>query len=114
MQYFDRGHCKRKDCCRYSHSRDICKLYLENRKCDRGNCQERHPKVCKFWMKNKAGCKRGTLCAFLHFNLAPKYQNTTDNNKDETKECKCVVCETYKTDKTFVVEHMIQNPFTSV
>ena len=60
-------------------------------------------------MKNKAGYKRGALCNFLHLNLAPNNVNSTDDNKEETKEYKCVSCESNWTDKTCVVEHVIQN-----
>ena len=63
----------------------------------------------QYLMKNKAGCKRGTLCDVLHFNRVPKNINSTDNNKDGTKAYKCVGCETNWTDKTCVMEHMVQN-----
>ena len=46
---------------------------------------------------------RGNLCDFFHSNLTPKNTNTSDNNKDETKEYKCVGCETNWTAKTCVV-----------
>ena len=39
--------------------------------------RDRHPKVCKFWMKSKSGCKRGEECDFLHVTLASGEENVT-------------------------------------
>ena len=67
--YFNRGHCKYKTRCRYSHPRNICKVYLENKKYEKDKCRDRHPKLCKFWLKGRSGCKRDSSCDFLHATL---------------------------------------------
>ena len=33
-RYFDRGHCKYKEKCKYLHPSDICQKYVENEKCE--------------------------------------------------------------------------------
>ena len=65
-RYYNRGHCKQKSFCEFTHPRDICQSYLEGKKCEMKQCKNRHPKVCKYWSKSKAGCRREGFCDFLH------------------------------------------------
>ena len=50
----------------------MCKVHIENIKCNVKGCKERHPKVYK-WFQREAGCRR-VNCDCLHANLA---QNVT-------------------------------------
>ena len=63
-RYFNVGYCKYKERCKFKHPEQICKEYLE-RKCNGGNCENRHPKACK-WVDSKTGCKRKQSCDFSH------------------------------------------------
>ena len=67
-RYFNRGHCKTKSECKFSHPTEICPIYLEKGKCEGKNCPRRHQKVCK-WLKTATGCRRQD-CDFLHDTIA--------------------------------------------
>ena len=69
-RYFNRGHCRYREKCRFNHPKDICKKYIDCGKCELKNCSDRHTKACKFWSKSNMGCKRNDLCDFLHETLA--------------------------------------------
>ena len=62
-KYFNKGHCKIKSDCKFSHPNEICQIYLAGEKCDQKSCNNRHPKVCK-WLQGRSGCRR-------QFPLAP-------------------------------------------
>ena len=98
-RYFNRGYCKYKTKCRYVHPKKICDQYLASQKCDNVDCQDRHPKLCK-WKEGRDGCKRDTECDYLHVNLVNerKYQ--------------CVSCKDVWDDGSCMVEHIIQNTGT--
>ena len=61
-KYYNRGYCKYKFKCKFVHPGESCKTYLEGKRCDEKNCEDRHPKVCKWWLKG--GC-RGRNCDYL-------------------------------------------------
>ena len=67
-KYFNSGHCKYKSECKFSHPKEICKAYLEGRKCNQKTCLSRHPKACK-WSQGRSGCRRQN-CDYLHVTLA--------------------------------------------
>ena len=108
-RYYDRGHCKYKCGCKYIHSKTICKDYLDNKKCDSKSCIDRHPKVCKFWIKNKGGCKRNTSCDFLHVTLARNEDKPKNSDAIEEIEYTCVGCNSSWTDDKFVIKYNIKN-----
>ena len=62
-RYFNRGFCKYKNKCRFGHPRQICSDYLENGKCEKRPCDQRHPKQCK-WDKSDNSCRRGAECLY--------------------------------------------------
>ena len=96
-RYFNRGYCKYKDKCRYMHSKNICTQYLQSMKCDKKDCDGRHPKTCK-WLRTQGGCKRGSDCGYLH-NMCG----------EETEKFECVSCKYSWEDKNCVVEHLVRN-----
>ena len=108
-RYYDRGHCKYKRGCKYFHPRDICKYYLDNGKCMEKSCVDRHPKVCKFWSKSKAGCKRGQACDFIHVTLA-QHDDVKENSEIFSEHVfQCVGCKSSWDERKFVVQHNISN-----
>ena len=54
------GYCKFKETCFFRHVQNVCKL----KTCSRENCLARHPKICKYFLKNK--CKFKEKCCFNH------------------------------------------------
>ena len=44
----------------------ICKQFKENGQCRFKNCDLRHPKNCRYWMKKSEGRKKNTDCKYLH------------------------------------------------
>ena len=104
-RYYNRGHCKYRDRCKFNHSEHICQVYLDSGKCEVKNCVDRHPKVCKFWTKSKSGCIRKTSCDFLHVTLAKDDQR----EKEEPGYYNCVGCRCDWTDKSCVIEHVIND-----
>ena len=97
------GHCKYKSGCRFSHPIETCKNYLEEGKCDRKQCTERHPKICKWW-QGKRGCKRDD-CDYLHDTLA------CDDGQLKTahKEFPCAGCKSVFQDSSCVVHHKVND-----
>ena len=65
-RYHNRGYCKFKDNCRFLHSQVICGNFLENQVCRTRQCQNRHPKDCRYWTENPEGCIRQDSCQYLH------------------------------------------------
>ena len=101
-KYFNKGYCKFKIKCKFAHSEEICKTYLEGRKCEEAACKDRHPKVCKWWLKG--GCKRED-CAYLHVTLV-------HDDGEQTKAHKyypCYSCKNCFDDRTCVMQYMVQN-----
>ena len=102
-KYFNSGHCKYKSECKFSHPKEICKAYLEGRKCNQKTCLSRHPKACK-WSQGRSGCTRQN-CDYLHVTLAldDGHQNEAHNGFP------CVGCKNCYTDTTCVVQHISGN-----
>ena len=108
-RYYNRGHCKQKEGCQFFHPGDICSIYLEGGKCVAKECVYRHPKTCKYWLKSKAGCTREGFCDFLHASIPQNDEAVHSVNQEETKDFKCVGCETTWPEKRCIVTHFIQN-----
>ena len=108
-RYYDRGYCKYKCDCNYFHSKNICKDYLENGKCENKSCMERHPKVCKFWLKSRAGCKRDAACDFLHVTLAQQDKKRKDTELMSEMEFNCIGCQSSWQERRFIIQYNINN-----
>ena len=63
-KHFNKGHCKYSNRCRNSHPTEVCGTYLGSGKCDQRSCQDRHPKICKWWLGN-SGCRRNDMIIVL-------------------------------------------------
>ena len=64
-KFYNRGYCREKSECKFSHLNEICQQYYEFGVCEEGRgCKERHPNKCKFWLKGD--CWRGENCLYLH------------------------------------------------
>ena len=101
-KYYNRGHCKYKMECRFRHSTQICKNHLEGGKCDKNVCQDRHPKVCKWW-QGKSGCSR-IGCDYLHGTLA-----SDDGQSKAHKSFPCAGCKNCYDDERCVVHHNVNH-----
>ena len=53
-RYFKRGYCKYNSKCRFVHPEGSCDDYLLNEKCEIRECNQQHPKQCK-WESSKEG-----------------------------------------------------------
>ena len=101
-RYFNRGHCRYKDKCKFLHTKEICKSHLEGGKCSESSCMRRHPKVCKWWQRGE--CRR-TDCNYLHVTLV-----CGDGQKNhEHENFPCFGCRNVFEDKSCVVQHNIEN-----
>ena len=98
-RYFNRGFCKYTTKCRLVHPKHICQEHTKNKKCENGDCQDRHPKVCK-WLSSEVVCKR-TDCEYLH--------DTPVLCESQVANFKCVSCMDTLTDSKCVVKHAIKN-----
>ena len=74
-RYFDKGFCKYRKKCRYSHPEQTCEQYSEYGQCGGQRGPHRHPEICKYWQSNS--CKRNKKCDFLHVTMV--------NNDDENQ-----------------------------
>ena len=102
-RYFNRGHCRNKSECQFSHPSEICAIYLQGFICQEKTCKSRHPKVCK-WTKTVTGCKRQD-CDFLHVTLAGDDGKPTEAHKLYP----CMGCKNVYDDKVCVVKHIAEN-----
>ena len=59
----DVGYCKNGNLCKKHHSEIVC----EKRLCQTYNCENRHPRQCKFYAE-RGYCKFGTYCKYRHQN----------------------------------------------
>ena len=101
-KFFNRGYCRYKSECRFVHPGEICKIYLEGKKCNDKSCADRHPKVCKWWLQGE--CRRHD-CEYLHDTLV----HDDDNQNDAHKLFPCYGCKNCYDDKTCVVQYVVQN-----
>ena len=101
-KFFNRGYCRYKLECRFAHPGEVCKMYLEGKRCNDKSCSDRHPKVCKWWLQGK--CRRN-YCEYLHVTLVLD----DDKRKDAHKFFPCYGCKNWYDDKTCVVQYMVQN-----
>ena len=102
-RYYDKGFCKYRTKCRYSHPEQTCEDYILYGQCKGQNCPRRHPKQCKFWQNNQNSCKRNIKCDFLHVTLA----NEHDKNEAHKPTYKCVSCKNVWEDRNCLVKHVI-------
>ena len=60
--YNNRGYCKYQNGCKYIHYEQVCEKFLRDGKCGmEQNSQQRHPQICKYWIRHSQGCKRNEL-----------------------------------------------------
>ena len=71
-----------KSTCPFYHPERNCDQNTRNKSCENTNCEDRHPRVCKNWMKNE--CKFGDSCKFKH-DSNEKVKNETVNVIDNKK-----------------------------
>ena len=62
--YFDGGFCRDQFNCKFYHPEETCKIHIKEGICNLLNCNYRHPKTCKYWLKNN--CYRGESCVYSH------------------------------------------------
>ena len=92
-RYFNRGYCKYKSRCRFTHSEELCQEYIKTEKCSRTSCTDRHPKKCK-WFEAGGYCKRDSQCEYLH--VTPVFE--------DEGSYKCESCTDIWNDKRCVVQ----------
>jgi hypothetical protein len=100
-RYYNRGHCKYKVACKFTHPKEICKIHLEGNKCDDKHCKNRHPKSCK-WLQEQGGCKR-QKCDYFHVILdcGEGQRNEAHNNFH------CSGCKNNFAERSYVVDHIV-------
>ena len=84
-RYHNRGFCKFKEECMFSHSTRICEEYTNNGICKLSKCDSRHPKHCRYWCKRVEGCKRQNDCQYLHLASTRFTWYTEISNGDDAK-----------------------------
>ena len=65
-RYYNRGYCKFGENCDFVHPSHICDTFLKDGACSSRECQQRHPKDCRYWTKKPEGCTRKDSCQYLH------------------------------------------------
>ena len=105
----NRGFCKFMEECEFRHSEIICEKYLQDGKCQRKECPDRHPKDCQYWVKCEIGCKREDTCMYLHcndkkFKLENERMETEEIVEYSCDECN-VKCENKANYKNHVKSH---------
>ena len=85
-RYNDRGFCKSRLECVYSHANTNCEQHLSNGQCPESKtCPLRHPRDCKHWTGDNRGCLRGDICKYLHNSSKKGINVKTNKNNHETK-----------------------------
>ena len=83
-RYNNKGYCKYRNKCRFEHTTKVCEVFLKDGKCeDKRNCNNRHPKQCKYWTTDKERCHGGENCKYLHSESLPVNGKAIDPNKDD-------------------------------
>ena len=100
-RYFNRGHCKFKNSCKFKHHKEICTIYLECGSCNDNSCMRRHPKQCKWWQRGE--CKRQD-CNYLHVTFASE-----DGRSQAHENFPCSGCKNIFEDRSCVVKHETEN-----
>ena len=75
-RHFQTGFCKFGELCRKHHVKVIC----DKENCDSKDCNERHPKICRYFNSNQV-CKFGSTCSYLHVTLKEKGEIFLLNSK---------------------------------
>ena len=87
----------------------LCSQYLQTGKCGRNECDQRHPKSCK-WDKSNSTCRRGLDCMYLHGNVVVNQaHNYFEQNGNACQQFKCVGCKNTWEERNHVKSHTIQN-----
>ena len=107
-RYYNKGHCKYRNKCRFYHPQNICKVYLESGKCVGKECSDRHPKTCIYWLRNKTGCARNSDCDFIHVTLVHDDVKARNESQVDEEEFKCASCKDCWKDKRCMEEHTEQ------
>ena len=81
-RYWNRGFCREKKECKYTHCREDCENHLDKGKCVDKACPKRHRKECKYF--NKGRCFRETDCEYLHIKKQKENHNKSINTDAET------------------------------
>ena len=91
-KWWNRGYCREKGECRYSHSKDDCEDHLKGSCITKRCITLRHRKKCKYF-NTEGGCSRGETCEYLHEkdvkekeHMEVKDMYTQTENKPEVKE----------------------------
>ena len=66
-RYDNGGYCKYQNRCKFKHFQTVCEMFLKDGKCEDKNCDNRHPKICRYWRDDKE-CVRNEHCKYLHKN----------------------------------------------
>ena len=77
---WNRGFCRERDRCSYSHHSGDCEEHLKGGCTQRGCTTLRHRKQCKYF-DTSVGCHRGETCEYLH-----KLEKDTMENVKDTQE----------------------------
>ena len=104
-KYFNRGHCKYKLKCTFSHPKETCKNVLDGKNCDDKLCKDRHPKICKWW-QGQSGCRREN-CDYLHSDVTLACDDGEPNKAHNSFPCSG--CRNCYEDRTCVVQHIVKN-----
>ena len=98
-RYNNRGYCKYKNKCRFTHVNEVCHDYLKHKKCDKKECEGRHPKACKW--DQQSGCRRGVDCQYLHGAFSEPLEFNCAGCKDTWNQRNCVKAHTIQNMEVF-------------
>ena len=86
-RYDNKGFCKFQKKCKFFHSGKICEKYIQEGKCDLGqSCLCRHPKECKYWLRDSKGCTRAECCKYLHKMDSKRPETQGTNTKEDVSD----------------------------
>ena len=89
-KWWNRGFCKEKERCQFSHLGEDCKEHLRSASCTTQGCKLRHRRKCRYWAL-KEGCHRGVECEYTHIDKTQQENETKDVHKMvQQKETKTV------------------------
>lgn len=121
-RYDNRGYCKHLNNCTYYHGKQICDQFLTDGKCDAGkSCQSRHPRDCRYWMKDDEGCKHEESCRYLHRQGKRKHKDTKERISKDANTVKDINevsgeandCDQRKNEQEDMVMDMVMQTETS-
>ena len=104
-RYWNRGFCREKSSCLFSHVKEDCESFQKEGSCYDRTCKKRHRKECRYY--SKGNCFRGNRCEYKHGSNTQIQETKKDNQQGYKSDChECEYCDYKCRNKDDMNNHM--------